>query len=330
MLRCVIPGVFVLVAAAAGFGQAAGLPPAEAASMQRLESSPRHGEWVTVDAGGGDKVDAWVVYPERADKAPVVLVIHEIFGLSDWVRATTDQLAAEGFIAVAPDLISGKAPGGKGSRAVSADGARSLIAGLDPAEITRRLDAVAKYATTLPAALPRFAVVGFCWGGSVSFSYAAEQPGLSAAVVCYGTPPSTQALGRITAPVLGLYGGSDARVDMTIPPAAQELKRLGKSFDYTLFEGAGHAFFRVQDGQSGANLKATQQAWPRMVTFLKKNLESGVSFGNQRAEILQAVAGLKCVCGDSRVRRGERFPRQRFFMESARERRYLSRLAASK
>ena len=297
MMRNLFAAVLVLCGGAAAFAQAAGLPPAEAAALQRLESSPRHGEWVTVDAGGGDKVDLWVVYPERADRAPVVLVVHEIYGLSDWVRATADQLAAEGFIAVAPDLISGKAPGGKGSRAVSPDGARSLIAGLDPAEVMRRLDAAEKYATALPAALPRFAVVGFCWGGGVSFLYATEQPGLSAAVVCYGTPPAALALGRITAPVLGLYGGNDARVDMTIPPAAQELKRLGKSFDYTLFEGAGHAFFRAQDGQSGANLKATQQGWPRMVQFLKKNLETGVSSTDNRAELVAAVSRLKTCCG---------------------------------
>ncbi len=292
-----VSGVILFACAAAAFGQSAGLPPAESAAMQRLESSPRHGEWVTVDAGGGDKVDAWVVYPERSDRAPVVLVIHEIFGLSDWVRAATDQLAAEGFIAVAPDLVSGKAPGGKGSRSVSADAARSLIADLDPAEIVRRLDATVKYATALPAALPRFAVVGFCWGGGVSFAYAAEQPGLSAAVVCYGTPPSTQALGRIRAPVLGLYGGNDARVDMTIPPAAQEMKRLGKSFDYTMFEGAGHAFFRAQDGQAGANLKATQLAWPRMIAFLKKNLETGISSSEGfRRELVAAVMSLKTAC----------------------------------
>ena len=132
-----LPVAILISFATTAFGQSAGLPPAEAAAMQRLESSPRHGEWVTVDAGGGDKVDVWVVYPERSDRAPVVLVVHEIFGLSDWVRATADQLAAEGFIAVAPDLISGKAPGGKGSRSVSADAARSLIAGLDPAEVVR-------------------------------------------------------------------------------------------------------------------------------------------------------------------------------------------------
>jgi carboxymethylenebutenolidase len=301
MKRCVLPVGLVLLVGAAAFGQAAGLPPAEAAAMQRLDSSPRHGEWVTVDAGGGDKVDLWVVYPERADKAPVVLVVHENVGLSDWARATADQVAAEGFIAVAPDLLSGKAPGGKGSRAVDADGARALISALDSAEVLRRLDAAARYATALPAALPRYGVIGFCWGGGVSFSYAAAQSGLSAAVVCYGVPPAKEALARIKAPVLGLYGGSDARVDMLIPPAAEEMKRLGKSFDYTMFEGAGHAFFRAQDGMSGANLKAAQQGWPRAVAFLKKNLETGVSMkdGN-RAEMLAAVQGLKCVCGDDR------------------------------
>jgi carboxymethylenebutenolidase len=299
MLRTIITAILVLAGGVVTFGQAAGLPPAEAASMQRLNSSPRHGEWVTVDAGGGDKVDAWVVYPERSDRAPVVVVIHEIFGLSDWVRATTDQLAADGFIAIAPDLISGKAPGGKGSRSVSADDARALIATLNPAEVVRRLDAVAKYATALPAALPRYATVGFCWGGGVSFNYATEQPGLGAAVVYYGTSPDAQALGRITAPVLGLYGGNDARVDATVPPAAAEMKRLGKSFEYTLFEGAGHAFARAQDGQSGANLKAIQQAWPRMVQFLRKNLGSAVSLWDGRTvEVTPASFSLECVCDD--------------------------------
>ena len=297
LFQAVLSAFLVLAGATVAFAQAAGLPPAEAGAKQRLETSPRHGEWVTVDAGGGDTLDAWVVYPERSDRAPVVLVIHEIFGLSDWIRSTTDQLAAEGFIAVAPDLISGKAPGGKGSRAVSADDARALIAGLDPAEVFRRLDAVAKYATTLPAALPRYAVVGFCWGGGVSFTYATEQPALRAAVVYYGTSPATPSLGRITAPVLGLYGGNDARVGATVPPAAQEMKRLGKSFDYTMFEGAGHAFLRAQDGQSGANLKATQQAWPRMVQFLRKNLETVVSLRDDRTSGAMPVAvSLECPC----------------------------------
>jgi carboxymethylenebutenolidase len=265
--------VVLAFCAAAGFAQAVGLPPSGDEAKQRLNSSPRHGEWVKVDAGGGDTLDAWVVYPERPDRAPVVVVIHEIFGLSDWVRAVTDQLAAEGFIAVAPDLLSGKGPGGKGTRAVSPDDARALIADLDPAEVMRRIDATAGFAVALPSALHTFGIVGFCWGGGVSFAYAAHQPELNAAVVCYGTPPSTDALANIKAPVLGLYGGSDERVDATIPPAADVMKRLGKPFDYTMFEGAGHAFFRAQGGMDGANLKAAQQGWPMMVDFLKKNLE---------------------------------------------------------
>jgi carboxymethylenebutenolidase len=286
-----------MAVASFAFGQSAGLPPAEAAAKERLEGSPRHGEWVTVDVGAGDKVDAFVVYPERPDKAPVVLVVHEIFGLSDWVRATADQLAAEGFIAVAPDLISGKAPGGKGSRAVSTDEARALIGALDPAEVVRRLNALAAYATSLPAAQPRYGVIGFCWGGGVSFNYATAQPDLGAAVVYYGTSPAAPALARITAPVLGLYGGNDARVNATVGPAAQEMKRLGKSYEYTMFEGAGHAFARAQDGQSGANLKAIQQAWPRMVQFLKQNLRSAVSLWNDGAVKATPVGmDLECVC----------------------------------
>jgi carboxymethylenebutenolidase len=130
---------FLFLGAAAAFGQSAGLPPTEAEAKAQLESSPRHGEWVTVDAGGGDKADAWVVYPERSDRAPIVLVVHEIFGFSDWVRAVADQLAAEGFIPIALDLICGKAPGGKGSRAVGPDDVRAPIYGLDPGEIVSRL-----------------------------------------------------------------------------------------------------------------------------------------------------------------------------------------------
>ncbi|HUI70685.1 MAG TPA: dienelactone hydrolase family protein [Spirochaetia bacterium] len=289
-----LPAVLFFLGSVAVFGQSAGLPPAEADAKARLENSPRHGEWVTIDAGAGDKVDAWVVYPERSDRAPVVLVVHEIFGLSDWVRAVTDQLAAEGFIAIAPDLISGKAPGGKGSRAVGPDDARTLIAGLDPSEIVRRLNATAKYATSLPAARPRFAVVGFCWGGGVSFSYATEQPGLSAAVVFYGVAPSAQALSRIKAPVLGLYGGNDERVDATVGPAAEEMKKLGESFQYQMFAGAGHAFMRAQAGQSGANRRAAEQAWPRAIGFLKQNLSSGTSSVSPRDVEIGLLQTTRC------------------------------------
>ncbi len=251
------------------------LPPAEADVPSRLASSPRHGEWVTYDAGMGDRVDAWLVYPERSDKAPVVVVIHEIFGLNDWARAVADQYAAEGFIAIAPDFLSGKAPDGAGgTRALGgADAARAAMAALNPEEIVRRLDGAAAYATSLPSATSAYGAVGFCWGGGISFAWATRQPKLGAAVVYYGVSPATTSLASIEAPVLGLYGGADARVNATIPDAKAEMDRLGKRYEPEIYEGAGHAFLRQQSGQNGANRAASEAAWPRSVRFLREALE---------------------------------------------------------
>jgi len=235
----------------------------------RLDSSPRHGEWVTYDAGAGGPVSAWVVYPERSDKAPVVVVIHEIYGLTDWIRAVADQLAAEGFIAIAPDLLSGKGPDGAGTASFDRQGAVSAIRALEWSEVVRRLNGAAHYAMELPAALPAFATIGFCWGGSTSFRYATAQPALGAAVVYYGGAPAAEDLPNITAPVLGLYGGDDARVNATIEPAEAEMIRLDKVYEYQIFEGAGHGFLRQQSGRDGANMRATEKAWPKTVTFLK-------------------------------------------------------------
>ena len=269
------------------------LPPAEADVASRLASSPRHGEWVRYDAGMGDMVDAWVVYPERKDKAPVVVVIHEIFGLNDWARAVADQYAAEGFIAIAPDFLSGKASDGKGGTAAlgGADAARAAMGRLDPAEVLRRLDGAAAYATSLPSATKAYGAVGFCWGGAISFAWATRQPKLGAAVVYYGTSPATAALASVQAPVLGLYGGADARVNATIPEAKAELDRLGKRYESEIYDGAGHAFLRQQSGQNGANLKASQAAWPRSVSFLRENLETkGMSAVNAEDALLAAFS----------------------------------------
>ncbi len=248
------------------------LPAGNDGAVARLDASPRHGEWVKYDAGAGDSVTAWVVFPERSDEAPVVVVIHEIYGLTDWIRGVADQLAAAGFIAIAPDLLSGKGPGGGGTDSVDQQGAVRLVRELDRGEVVRRLNGAVKYATGLPAASSQFGVVGYCWGGSTSFAYAAAQPDLGAAVVYYGSSPDAEALARIEAPVLGLYGGDDERVNATIPPAEQEMKRLGKRYEYEIYEGAGHGFLRQQSGREGANMRATEQAWPRTIAFFKAEL----------------------------------------------------------
>jgi carboxymethylenebutenolidase len=251
------------------------LPAGEETAKAALESSPRHGEYVDVKSpAGGTPIRTWVVYPERKDKAGVVIVIHEIFGLSDWIRGVADQLAKEGFIAVAPDLVSGHGPGGGGTDSVSSrDDVVKLVREISPDEGTARLNAVRDYAIKLPAANGKSGTIGFCWGGGRSFAYASSQPALNAAVVYYGTSPDAPALATVKAPVLGLYGGDDARVNATIAPAEAEMKKLGKSYEPHVYDGAGHGFLRGQSQRDGANLKATAQAWPRTIAFLREHLK---------------------------------------------------------
>src|SRR5450432_1511628 len=195
----------------AGLSQAK-TPASSDTAQQALKDSPRHGEWADITLPGSDtKIHTWVVYPERKDKAPIVIVIHEIFGMSDWVRAVADQLAAEEYIAVAPDLVSGMGPNGGGTESLG-DGVRAAIVKVTPDEQAKRLDAVRDYAIALPSANGKSACIGFCWGGGASFAYATHQPKLSAAIVYYGTPPSKEAMTKIDCPVIGFYGGDDARI----------------------------------------------------------------------------------------------------------------------
>ena len=248
------------------------IPPGAAEAQARLAASPRHGEWVMVPAGDADSVRAWVVYPERRDRAPVVVVVHEIFGLTGWIRSVADQLAADGFIAIAPDLLSGKGvPAGPDGDPVR-EQATAAIRTLDAAAVQARLDATARYAMALPAALPRYGVVGFCWGGAASFAHAVHAPGLGASVVYYGTSPAPPALATVRAPVLGLYGGNDARVNATIAPADSAMRALGRTYEHQIFPGAGHGFLRQQDGQEGANLQAARAAWPLTVQWFHRHL----------------------------------------------------------
>lgn len=270
--------ITTLLVPVAVFGMAQAPPqiplPADAGhAMAALTSSPRHGEWVDVPVAGTE-IRTWVVYPQRADKAPVVVVIHEIFGLTDWVRAVADQLAAEGFIAVAPDLLSGKGPGGGGTESFRGDAVRAAILKLDPGEVAARLNAARDFALALPSAGRKTACIGFCWGGSTSFTYATAQPALDAAVVYYGTAPGDrEALAAIACPVLGLYGGDDARVTATVKPTAAAMSGLARPYTHHVYPGAGHGFLRQQSDRDGANLAASRQAWTETIGFLRGRLE---------------------------------------------------------
>jgi len=247
------------------------LPASNATAVDRLAKSPRHGEWATVKVGPNDSLTTWVVYPERRDKAPVVLVIHDNRGITSWSRAVADQLAADGFIGIAVDLLTMKRTGNLNSE-WAVDSVRAVLGSLTPEEINRSLDAAAKYGMSLPAALPKYGVVGFCWGGARSFLHATAAPTLGAAVVYYGSPPTPEQMAAIKAPVLGFYGGNDARINATIPAADSTMKRLGKSYEYHIFDGAGHGFLSGQEGADGANMTASQQAWPKTIAFFKAKL----------------------------------------------------------
>ena len=250
------------------------LPASEAGAADALAASPRLGEWVDVELAGSDRpIATWVVRPESPDDAPVVLVIHEIFGLTDWVRAVADRLADNGFVAVVPDLLSGLGPDGGGTASVaSRDEVVRLIRSLDPADAIARLDAVRNHAVSLSATTGQVVALGFCWGGSTSFAYAVTQPNLQAAVVYYGSSPvETADYHLVGAPVLGLYGGDDERVNATIAVAEREMARYGKQFEAEIFAGAGHGFLRAQEGRQGANREASVQAWQRTIEFLRRH-----------------------------------------------------------
>jgi carboxymethylenebutenolidase len=222
---------------------------------------------------GGPKLVSWVVYPERKEKALVVIVIHEIFGLTDWARGVADELASEGFIAIAPDLLSGMGPKGGGTEELGSEVGK-VIRALTPEQVAARLDAVRAWGRGLASAKGATGVVGFCWGGGASFNYAAAQPALDAAVVYYGAAPSDlAAYPKMHAPLLGHFGGDDARVGATLPAAEAELKKLQKKYTFTSYPGAGHGFLRQQGARDGANLKAAEQSWAATVAFFKHTLE---------------------------------------------------------
>ena len=249
------------------------IPADEEGAVARLDGSPRHGEWVAYDAGDGDMVRAWVTYPERSGPAPVVVVIHEIYGLTDWIRGVADQLSRDGFIAVAPDLLDGHGPNGGGSDSMDRQEVVATIRTLDRTDVNRRLKAAAEFGTGLPSATDRVGVVGYCWGGSSSFLFAVDDADLDAAVVYYGSSPE-MGFESISAPVLGLYGGNDERVNSTINRAEVAMSRMNKTFTPNIFESAGHGFLRNQTGQDGANMRATKEAWPLTIDFFRRHLES--------------------------------------------------------
>ena len=240
----------------------------------RLEKSPRHPEFVNVKHGDRE-VNCFITYPEVKDKATAVIVIHEIFGLSDWARSVTDELAEAGYIAIAPDLLSGSAPGGGGTAEIIKSGGEvgQAIRKVPADQITADLDAVADYVTKLPSCNGKLVVAGFCWGGTQTFRYATNNKKLKASFVFYGSSPEKEdEIARITTPVYGFYAGNDNRINATLDKTKELVKKTGKTFEPVIYDGAGHGFMRGGDDPKGrdGDKKAREEAWKRWMELLKK------------------------------------------------------------
>jgi carboxymethylenebutenolidase len=236
----------------------------------RLDKSPRHLEWITVKHDSRE-VGAYVGYPERKDKAPAVIVIHEIFGLSDWARSVVDEFAEAGYIAIAPDLLWGLGAKGGGTSELNSTEIGQKIRTLPADQITADLNACAEYVAKLPACNGKIAVIGFCWGGGESFRYATNNADLKAAFVCYGGAPK-EGMAKIKAPVYGFYGGNDARVSAGVPKATEDMKAAGKTYEPVIYDGAGHGFMRGGEAPDAneANKKAHDEAWAKIKEVLSK------------------------------------------------------------
>lgn len=249
----------------------ASLASAQEWARARVDKSPRHLEWVTVKHGNRE-VKCFIGFPERQDKAPAVLVIHEIFGHTDWVQSVVDEFAAAGYIAIAPDLLSGVGPNGGGSAELG-DKVTRVINTLPAEQINADLDAAAEYVSHEPSWNGKLVVAGFCWGGGKSFAYATHNPNLAAALVFYGPPPKPDAMAKIEAPVYGFYGGKDARISAGVPKTSEEMKAAGKTYEPVIYDGAGHGFMRAGEDpgdKNPANKTARDEAWTRIKQILGK------------------------------------------------------------
>lgn len=239
----------------------------------RLENSPRHHEWIDITYGDRT-LRSFLVFPEVSDKVPVILVIHENRGLNDWARSLADQIAEAGYIALAPDLLSGAGLDGGGTESFeSSDAARTGIYGLDPDQVTTDLKATIASAKKIPAGNGKVAVIGFCWGGSQTFRLSTNTDEIEAAFVCYGTGPKNEAdYARINVPVYGFYGGNDNRVNATIEASETAMSKYNKTFEPVVYEGAGHGFFRAGEAAnaSEANKKAREEGWERLNKLLSE------------------------------------------------------------
>ena len=236
-----------------------------------LEKSPRHGEWVKITAADEHEINAFIVFPEVKEPATAIIVIHEIFGLTDWIRLVADKLAADGFVAICPDLLSGMGPNGGGTESFdSGDDVRRTIRNLTTERVKTDLDAVQKYVRDLPSTNDKVAVSGFCWGGGKTFSYAVQSDEIVGAFVFYGSAPPVEDIPKISVPVYGFYGENDNRINATIDATKAAADAAKVMYEPVIYEDVGHGFLRrgMMDDANETQKAAVKSAWERWVKIL--------------------------------------------------------------
>ncbi len=230
------------------------------------QGTTTHGEWIHIRKGA-DSIRAYIAYSERSSLSPGIIVIHEIYGLTDWEPTVADRLAKAGYIAIVPDLLSSK----HGRTPKDENEARKLIGELEPDHITGDLNATYEYLNKLPAVdKGNIGTIGFCWGGGESFRYATNNPNLRAVVVAYGPAPDTADMKRIKTPVLGIYGENDARINQALPTVKAGMENAGNTYTAEVFPGTGHGF--LKPGRQGYDTPERERAWKRVLEFYRARL----------------------------------------------------------
>lgn len=224
----------------------------------------------TVEYKNGDvKLSGYLSKPTKKGKYPAILVIHENRGLNEHTRDVARRFAAQGYVALAADALSRK--GGTGSFETP-DKAREAFGSLDMNLVISDLNSGLAFLNSHKNVKKgKLASIGFCWGGARSFKLATEPNDLKAAVVFYGTAPTEDEIKKIHCPVLANYGATDERISSKVPEVAELMKKYKKTYDYKIYDGAGHAFFN--DTGDRYNVEAAKDAWERTLVFLKKNVK---------------------------------------------------------
>jgi carboxymethylenebutenolidase len=239
----------------------------QARAAQVSPDDPRLETGRATYAGATGDIKAYTARPKGAGKLPAVIVIHENRGLNPHIEDVTRRIALEGFLVLAPDLLSPA-----GGTPENEDAARDMIGKLDGQQTVKNLVSAVTFLEKHANGNGKVGVVGFCWGGGMVCNLAVNAPDLDAGVVYYGPQPKAPDVEKIKAPLLLQYAGQDARINEGIPAFEEALKKANKPYTIYIYEGAQHAF-NNDTSEARYHKSAAEQAWARTIAFFKEHLK---------------------------------------------------------